>query len=77
MYFNGAVNSTGCGIGAIVVSPKGRHFPIAANVTFPSTNNGTEYEACILGLCATIDFEVKELEIFWRFHAHHLPNVGE
>ncbi|PKI63921.1 hypothetical protein CRG98_015702 [Punica granatum] len=35
-----------------------------ALIDFPCTNNVAEYEACILGLQAAIDFKVKELEVF-------------
>ncbi|PKI68274.1 hypothetical protein CRG98_011354 [Punica granatum] len=59
MYFDGAVNSVGSGVGAVLISPDGRHYPVAAKVDFSS-----EYEACILGLQAAINFEVKELEVF-------------
>ncbi|PKI73962.1 hypothetical protein CRG98_005638 [Punica granatum] len=62
MYFDGAVNSVGSGVGAVLISPDGRHYPIAAKVDFSCTNNVAEYEACILGLQAAIDFKVKELE---------------
>ncbi|XP_031398474.1 uncharacterized protein LOC116209050 [Punica granatum] len=57
MYFDGAVNSVGSGRG----SP--RNYPVAAKVDFSCTNNVAEYEACILGLRAAIDFNVKELEV--------------
>ncbi|PKI56400.1 hypothetical protein CRG98_023203 [Punica granatum] len=33
-------------------------------IDFPYTNNVAEYEACILGLQAAIDFKVKELKVF-------------
>ncbi|PKI78460.1 hypothetical protein CRG98_001100 [Punica granatum] len=64
IYFDGAVNSTISGIGTVLISPEGRHFPVAAKIDFPCTNNIAEYEACILGLQAAIDFKVKELEVF-------------
>ncbi|PKI63837.1 hypothetical protein CRG98_015821 [Punica granatum] len=57
MYFDGAVNSTGSGIGAVLISPDGRYYPVAAKIDFPCTNNVAEYEACILGLQAAIDFK--------------------
>ncbi|PKI38860.1 hypothetical protein CRG98_040760 [Punica granatum] len=57
MYFDGTVNSTGSGIGAVLISPDGRYYLIAAKVDFPCTNNVAEYEACILGLQAAIDFK--------------------
>ncbi|PKI58165.1 hypothetical protein CRG98_021453, partial [Punica granatum] len=64
MYFDGAVNSAGSRVGAVLISPDGRHYPIAAKVDFSCTNNVAEYKACILGLQAAIDFKVKELEVF-------------
>ncbi|PKI45178.1 hypothetical protein CRG98_034429 [Punica granatum] len=64
MYFDGAVNSTGSGIGAVLISHERRHFPVAAKINFPCTNNIAEYEACILGLQIAIDLKVKELEVF-------------
>ncbi|PKI37198.1 hypothetical protein CRG98_042411 [Punica granatum] len=64
MYFDGAVNSTGSGVGALLISPDGHYYPVAAKIDFPCTNNVAEYEACILGLQAAIDFKVKELEVF-------------
>ncbi|PKI40931.1 hypothetical protein CRG98_038679 [Punica granatum] len=64
MYFDGAVNSIGSDIGAVLISPNGRYYPVEAKIDFPCTNNVAEYEACILGLQAAIDFKVKELEVF-------------
>ncbi|PKI51374.1 hypothetical protein CRG98_028235 [Punica granatum] len=56
MYFDSVVNSIGSSIGAVLISPDGRYYPIAAKVDFPNTNNVAEYEACILGLQVAIDF---------------------
>ncbi|PKI49204.1 hypothetical protein CRG98_030393 [Punica granatum] len=64
MYFDGAVNSVGSGVEVVLISPDMRHYPVAAKVDFSCTNNVAEYEACILGLQAAIDFKVKELEVF-------------
>ncbi|PKI65184.1 hypothetical protein CRG98_014423, partial [Punica granatum] len=64
MYFDGAVNSMGSGIGAVLISSDGHHYPVAAKIDLPCTNNVAEYKACILGLQAAIDFKVKELEVF-------------
>ncbi|PKI59642.1 hypothetical protein CRG98_019979 [Punica granatum] len=44
MYFDGAVNSTGSGIGAVLISPDGCYYPVAAKIDFPCTNNVAEYE---------------------------------
>ncbi|XP_031374124.1 auxin response factor 3-like [Punica granatum] len=62
MYFDGAANSVGSGVGAVLICPDGRRYPVAAKVDFSCTNNVAEYEACILDLQAAIDFRVKELE---------------
>ncbi|PKI71946.1 hypothetical protein CRG98_007629, partial [Punica granatum] len=64
MYFDGVVNSTGSGIGVVLIYPEGRHFLVASKIDFPCTNNIAEYETCILGLQAAIDLKVKELEVF-------------
>ncbi|PKI45015.1 hypothetical protein CRG98_034587 [Punica granatum] len=63
IYFDDTVNSTGLGIGAMLISPEGRHFPVASKTDFTCTNIVAEYEACVLGLQATIDLKVKELEV--------------
>uniref|UniRef100_A0A2N9FZE4 RNA-directed DNA polymerase n=1 Tax=Fagus sylvatica TaxID=28930 RepID=A0A2N9FZE4_FAGSY len=47
LYFDGAANAVGSGIGAVLVSPKGQQTPIAVKLGFDCTNNMTEYEACI------------------------------
>ncbi|XP_031392169.1 uncharacterized protein LOC116204226 [Punica granatum] len=44
MYFDGAVNSVGSGVGAVLISPDGHHYPVAAKVDFSCTNNMAEYE---------------------------------
>ncbi|PKI65802.1 hypothetical protein CRG98_013807 [Punica granatum] len=62
MFFDGAVNSVGSGVGVVLISPDRRHYPIAGKVDFSCTNNVAEYEACILDLQAAIDFKVKELK---------------
>uniref|UniRef100_A0A2N9FYD7 Uncharacterized protein n=1 Tax=Fagus sylvatica TaxID=28930 RepID=A0A2N9FYD7_FAGSY len=64
LYFDGAANSVGSGIGAVLVSPKGQQTPIAVKLGFDCTNNMTEYEACIVGLQAALEFGAYELEVF-------------
>ncbi|XP_070015189.1 uncharacterized protein [Nicotiana sylvestris] len=49
-FFDGAVNMKGIGIGAVLISEIGHHYPVTAQLRFYCTNNMTEYEACILGL---------------------------
>jgi len=64
MYFDGAVNLSGSGIGAVLVSPDAKHFPIAIKLRFDCTNNVVEYKACVMGLQATIEMKVKKLEVY-------------
>ena len=64
MYFDGAVNVFGCGVGAVIMSPNGQQFPIAVKLNFQCTNNMAEYEACIAGLQAAVALQIRELEVF-------------
>ncbi|XP_017980996.1 PREDICTED: uncharacterized protein LOC108663022 [Theobroma cacao] len=50
MFFNGASNALGHGIGVVLVTPEGGHYPIIAKLNFYCTNNVAEYEACVMGL---------------------------
>ena len=45
MYFDGATNQDGSGIGVLLISPKGAHIPFSGRLNFLATNNATEYEA--------------------------------
>ena len=64
MYFDGAINQNGSGIGVLLISPKGTHIPFSSRLNFPATNNATEYQACIMGLQAALGLGVKELEVY-------------
>ncbi|XP_027150339.1 uncharacterized protein LOC113750576 [Coffea eugenioides] len=64
LFFDGASNSLGAGIGAVLVSPEGKHYPAAAKLQFACTNNMAEYEACIFGLKMALEMEIKELIVF-------------
>ncbi|XP_070031657.1 uncharacterized protein [Nicotiana tomentosiformis] len=61
MFFDGAANFKGVGIGAILVSKTGQHYPVSAKLRFPCTNNMAEYESCILGLNLAVDMNIQEL----------------
>ncbi|XP_060179912.1 uncharacterized protein LOC132609777 [Lycium barbarum] len=61
LFFDGAANSKGVGIGAVLISESGQHYPISAKIKFPCTNNMAEYEACILGLRMAADMHIQEL----------------
>ena len=61
MYFDGATNQNGSGIGVLLISPKGTNIQFPNKINFPATNNATEYEACIMGLQAAFSLRVEEL----------------
>nr|XP_009610403.1 uncharacterized protein LOC104104106 [Nicotiana tomentosiformis] len=63
MFFDGAVNAKGVGIGVIVISPTGQHYSATARLRFFCMNNTAEYEACIMGMNMAIDTDVEELLI--------------
>ena len=63
MYFDGAVNRRGRGIGVVLATPQGQLIPFARKLTFECTNNEVEYEACILGLKVAFEHEVRELHV--------------
>ncbi|XP_070017298.1 uncharacterized protein [Nicotiana sylvestris] len=48
IFFDGTVNTKGVGIGVILISPNGQHYPAIARLRFFCTNNTAEYEACIM-----------------------------
>ncbi|XP_030958746.1 uncharacterized protein LOC115980652 [Quercus lobata] len=55
LYFDGVANSTGNGVEAVLVSPKGQQIPVLVKLNFGCTNNVTEYEACIVGLQVALE----------------------
>ncbi|XP_070015918.1 uncharacterized protein [Nicotiana sylvestris] len=61
MFFNGATNFKGVGIGAVLVSETCQHYLVSTKLRFPCTNNMAENEACILGLIMSIDMNIQEL----------------
>ncbi|XP_070007330.1 uncharacterized protein [Nicotiana sylvestris] len=63
MFFDGAVNTKGVAIRAILILPTGQHYPATARLRFFCTNNTGEYEACIMGMNMAVDMDVEELLI--------------
>ena len=64
MWFDGASNVLGHGVGAALVSPDNQCIPFTARLGFNCTNNMAEYEACALGIQAAIDFNIKLLKVY-------------
>lgn len=63
MFYDGAVNFIGSGIGPVLISESGQYYPSTAKLRFRCTNNMVEYEACILGIRMALDMNVQELLI--------------
>jgi len=64
VWFDGASNALGHGIGAVLVSPDKHYLPFTVRLCFNCTNNMAEYEACTLGIRVAIDFRVKLLKVY-------------
>ena len=67
LYFDGAANQSGFGIGILLISPQGDHIPRSVRLVFSDhhqlTNNIVEYKACIMGLETALDLGIRQLEI--------------
>ncbi|XP_074290654.1 uncharacterized protein LOC141617366 [Silene latifolia] len=63
LYFDGASNNMGCGIGVLIISPRGEHVPVSIKLDFAVTNNDAEYEACLLGLQSANKLGVMKLTV--------------
>lgn len=64
LYFDGASNKQGCGVGVLLISPQEEHTPISVKLDFDVTNNAAEYEACIIGLEAAVSLGVQKLRVY-------------
>jgi len=64
MYFDGAVNVSGNGAGAVIISPKRKQYPISIKLHFSCTNNIAEYEACIHRLEGALEMRIGKLEVY-------------
>ena len=63
LYFDGATNQSGFGIGILLISPQGDHIPRSVRLAFSDhhrlTNNIVEYEACMTGLETALDLGIR------------------
>jgi ribonuclease HI len=62
MYFDGSLMKTGAGAGLLFISPLEKHLRYVLRLHFPASNNVTEYEALVNGLCITIELGVRCLD---------------
>ena len=67
LYFDGATNQSGFGIGILLISPQCDHIPKSVRLVCSDhhrlTNNIVEYEACITGLEIALDLGIRQLKI--------------
>ena len=67
MYFNGATNHSGYGIGVLLVSSQGDHILRSVCLTFPdyhpATNNIVDYETCILSLETALELGITQMDV--------------
>jgi ribonuclease HI len=64
VYFDGLVCAQGCGIGYLIMSPRGVVQEISERLEFMCTDNGVEYEALLVDLEYVVNMGVKDVEVF-------------
>ncbi|XP_021714970.1 uncharacterized protein LOC110682927 [Chenopodium quinoa] len=64
MYFDGASNRRGNGAGVLLIDPYGVHIRFTMKLSFLTTNNTAEYEACIYGIKAALTAGAKNLTVY-------------
>jgi hypothetical protein len=64
MYFDGSACGDGCGIGILLVSPRGAAYSFSIRLPTPCTNNLAEYEAVRKGMELLLEARAEAIEIF-------------
>jgi ribonuclease HI len=64
MYFDGSVCGDGCGIGILLVSPRGATYSFSIRLPAICTNNLAEYEAVHKGLKLLLEAGAEAVEVF-------------
>jgi ribonuclease HI len=64
MYFDGSVCGDGCGIGILLVSPRGATYSFSIRLSTACTNNLAEYEAVCKGMELLLEAGADAVEIF-------------
>jgi len=64
LFFDGASHVLGHGIGAVLISPTKHYIPMTVRLCFDYTSNTAEYEACVMGIRAAIEFRTKCLKVY-------------
>jgi hypothetical protein len=64
MYFDGSACEDGCGIGILLVSPRGVTYSFSIRLPAPCTNNFVEYEAVRRGMELLSEAGAEAVEVF-------------
>jgi ribonuclease HI len=64
MFFDGSACDNGCGIGILLVSPRGATCSFSIRLSTPCTNNVAEYEAICKGMELLIEAGAEAVELF-------------
>jgi hypothetical protein len=64
MYFDGSVCGDGCGIGVLLVSPRGATYSFSIRLPVACTNNLAEYEAVRKGMELLLEAGAEAVEVF-------------
>jgi hypothetical protein len=64
MYFDGLACEDGCGIGILLVSPRGVTYSFSIRLPAPCTNNLAEYEVVRKGMELLVEAGVEAVEVF-------------
>jgi len=64
MYFDGAINIRGNGVDAVIISYNKKQHSILVKLQSKYTNNITKYKACILGLEATLELNMRKIDAY-------------
>ena len=64
MFFDGSACDDGCGIGILLVSPRGATYSFSIRLPTPCTNNVAEYEAIRKGMELLIEAGAEAVELF-------------
>jgi ribonuclease HI len=64
MYFDGSACEDGCGVGILLVSPRGVTYSFSIRLPAPCTNNLAEYEAVRRGMELLLEDGAEGVEVF-------------
>ena len=64
MYFDGALNINGAGVGILFITSTKDKLRYVLRIHFLASNNTAEYEACLHGLCIAIELSIKCLMVY-------------